>query len=78
MRITEAKLTAIATCRTCSGEIVLEGTGDTIEEAEKALHEDMEDKDWTDDTCWQCNEKRFLDTADKADHDNKIQRELDP
>lgn len=78
MRIIEAKLTAIATCRTCTGEIVLEGTGYTIEEAEKALHEDLENKDWTDGTCWQCAQKRFLDPADKADHDNKRQRELDP
>lgn len=39
MRIISSKLTAIATCRTCTGEIVLEGTGDTIEEADKADHE---------------------------------------
>ena len=78
MRIIEAKLTAIATCRTCSVEIVLEGTGYTIEEAEKDLHEALENENWTDGLCPDCAEKRFLDPADKADHDNKIQRELDP
>jgi hypothetical protein len=34
--------------------------------------------DWADGYCPVCLEHRFLDEADKADHDNKCQRELDP
>lgn len=57
-----------STCRACGKTSLLDAKGDTVEEAEN----------WTDGLCPDCAEKRFLNPADKADHDNKIQRELDP
>lgn len=33
---------------------------------------------WANGYCPACLEHRFLDKADKADHDHKCQRELDP
>lgn len=65
-------------CRGCAEVRLLDAKGDTFEEAELRLHEYLEAEGWTDGLCPDCSQKRFLDPADKADHENKIQRELDP
>ena len=72
------------TCRRCGLEQEFEiGSGEiqvvTDEQLVDSLRAFALKRDgWLNGCCPACLEPLFLDEADKADHDNKCQRELDP
>lgn len=71
------------TCRGCGDELYFLASvhpngsdlplGDQIE---LACHEKLEEDGWSDGLCCRCSQKVFLTGADKADHENKQEKEL--
>lgn len=75
----------VTTCRRCGREKPIEVNSqetprqDDLCRLVKAMRDHGLKRDgWAAGHCPVCLEHRFLDEADKADHDNKCQRELDP
>lgn len=78
-------LTAVftETCRFCEQEHRYQLTLEDLPEpddpqVELAIHERMEAEGWADGLCPDCAGRLFLDEGDRADHDNKIEKELAP
>lgn len=67
MTIIRVSITGKIRCRECSKTTFPGGVGKTFEEAEKALHEDLEDRNWTDGLCPPCAKKHFLNTNRPTD-----------
>jgi hypothetical protein len=72
------------TCRNCGVECEFKvASRELLDEPDDKLIEALREfglkqEGWSNGYCSVCLEHRFLDEADKADHDNKCQRELDP
>lgn len=60
MKIISANLTGQETCRDCKTVTSVTCFSTSIEEAEKDLHEALENENWTDGLCPGCAEKKFL------------------
>ena len=60
MNVISVSITMEIACRECEEGIVLQGDGDTVEEAEKDIHEQLEAENWTDGLCPDCTKKKFL------------------
>ena len=72
------------TCRNCGVELEFKVDSRELpdvldEKLIEALSEfGLKQAGWANGYCWSCLDPLFLNEADKADHDNKCQRELDP
>lgn len=74
-----------AECRRCGKQQQIEVSSkevpfdDDVKRLIQTLHDHGYQREgWADGYCPACLEHQFLDEADKADHDHKCQRELDP
>lgn len=70
-------------CRNCGDEsrkiAIIEPNGSDLplgDQIELACHEKLEEDGWGDGLCCRCSRKVFLTRADKADHENKQEKEL--